>query len=170
MGTSRVQGQVSDSSALQQLSWNPRPSKLADRPVQRTGPGSILFCNSGAEANEALIKLARSHGRRLSDGEEGRHKVVCANIAFHGRTFGGMSATPQEKIQSGFHPMLDGFRFGELNDIDSFEQLVDDSVAAVFIETIQGEGGIFPAESALSEPWHSAMNVGYSSFWMKFSA
>lgn len=143
-----VQGQAATLAHCSNLYGIPGQAKLADRLVQRTGPGSILFCNSGAEANEALIKLARLHGRRLSDGEEGRrYKVVCANNAFHGRTFGGMSATPQEKIQSGFHPMLDGFRFGELNDIDSFEQLVDDSVAAVFIETIQGEGGIFPAES-----------------------
>ena len=143
-----VQGQAATLAHCSNLYGIPGQAKLADRLFQRTGPGSILFCNSGAEANEALIKLARLHGRRLSDGEEGRrYKVVCANNAFHGRTFGGMSATPQEKIQSGFHPMLDGFRFGELNDIDSFEQLVDDSVAAVFIETIQGEGGIFPAES-----------------------
>ena len=125
----------------------PSQQKLADRLVQRAGPGRLLFCNSGAEANEALIKLARLHGQRLSDGQEGkRFKVVCANNAFHGRTFGGMAATPQEKIQGGFRPMLDGFRFGELNDIASFEPLVDDSVAAVFIESIQGEGGIFPAE------------------------
>lgn len=126
----------------------PGQVKLADRLIAQTGPGKILFCNSGAEANEALIKLARLHGRHLCDGEEGRrYQVVCANNAFHGRTFGGMAATPQEKIQSGFHPMLDGFRFGDLNDIDSFDRLIDDSVAAVFIESIQGEGGIFPAEA-----------------------
>ncbi|MGC6455351.1 MAG: aspartate aminotransferase family protein [Coraliomargaritaceae bacterium] len=142
-----VQDQAAQLVHCSNLYGIPGQAKLADRLVQRTDPGKILFCNSGAEANEALIKLARLHGRRLSDGEEGRrYQVVCANNAFHGRTFGGMSATPQEKIQSGFHPMLDGFRFGELNDIDSFERLVDDSVAAVFIESIQGEGGIFPAE------------------------
>jgi len=127
----------------------PGQQRLADRLVERAGPGRVLFCNSGAEANEALLKLARLHGRKLSGGEEGkRYTVVAAQNAFHGRTFGGMAATPQEKIQGGFRPMLDGFKFGELNRIDTFDAAVDDSVAAVFIESIQGEGGIFPAETS----------------------
>jgi len=127
----------------------PAQKRLADRLVERAGPGRVLFCNSGAEANEALIKLARLHGRQESGGGEAkRYTVVCAQNAFHGRTFGGMAATPQEKIQGGFRPMLDGFRFGELNKIETFDALVDDSVAAVFIESIQGEGGIFPAEAS----------------------
>ena len=125
----------------------PGQQKLADRLVEKAGPGRVLFCNSGAESNEALIKLARLHGKKLSDGKEAkRYVVVSAENAFHGRTFGGMAATPQEKIQGGFHPMLEGFRFGQLNKIETFDQLVDDAVAAVFIESIQGEGGIFPAE------------------------
>lgn len=110
--------------------------------------GRTFFCNSGAEANEALLKLARLHGRRLSGGNEGvRYKVICASNAFHGRTFGGMSATPQEKIQGGFRPMLDGFAFGEFNNVDSFDRLMDDSTAAVLVETIQGEAGVLPAEA-----------------------
>jgi acetylornithine aminotransferase/acetylornithine/N-succinyldiaminopimelate aminotransferase len=122
--------------------------KLADRLVAKAGPGRAFFCNSGTEANEALIKLARLHGKK-SCGEEGkRFTVVAANNAFHGRTFGGMAATPQEKIQGGFRPMLAGFKFGELNKIETFDKLVDDSVAAVFIESIQGEGGLFPAEAS----------------------
>lgn len=122
--------------------------ELADRLVAKAGPGRALFCNSGAEANEALIKLARLHGKNVT-GEEGkRYTVVAANNAFHGRTFGGMAATPQEKIQGGFRPMLDGFKFGELNKIESFDKLVDDSVAAVFIESIQGEGGLFTCEDS----------------------
>ena len=125
----------------------PEQKRLADRLLERAGPGRILFCNSGAESNEALIKLARLHGRASSDGKDGaRYGVVCAINAFHGRTFGGMAATPQEKIQGGFRPMLDGFKFGELNKIESFEAAMDDQTAAVFIESIQGEGGVFPAE------------------------
>jgi acetylornithine aminotransferase/acetylornithine/N-succinyldiaminopimelate aminotransferase len=105
----------------------------------------VFFCNSGAEANEALIKLARLHGMGKAGGEEGKcYKVVCANQAFHGRTFGGMSATPQEKIQHGFRPMTPGFVFGELNNLASFETLVDDGTAAILVETIQGEGGVHP--------------------------
>jgi acetylornithine aminotransferase/acetylornithine/N-succinyldiaminopimelate aminotransferase len=103
----------------------------------------VFFCNSGAEANEALIKLARLHGVRKAGGEEGKcYQILCAKSAFHGRTFGGMSATPQEKIQHGFRPLVPGFAFGELNDLGSFEALIDETTAAIFVETIQGEGGI----------------------------
>jgi acetylornithine aminotransferase/acetylornithine/N-succinyldiaminopimelate aminotransferase len=143
-----VQAQAATLTHCSNLYGIPGQQKLADRLVARSGPGRVLFCNSGAEANEALIKLARLHGKKLT-GEEGkRFTVVAANNAFHGRTFGGMGATPQEKIQGGFRPMLEGFKFAELNKIETFDKLVDDSVAAVFIESIQGEGGIFPAEAS----------------------
>ena len=142
-----VQAQAATLTHCSNLFGIPGQQKLADRLVARAGAGRVLFCNSGAEANEAMIKLARLHGKNLA-GEEGkRYTVVAAKNAFHGRTFGGMGATPQEKIQGGFHPMLDGFKFGELNKIETFDQLIDDSVAAVFIESIQGEGGVFPADS-----------------------
>ncbi len=141
-----VQDQAATLAHCSNLYGIPGQKKLADRLVQKAGPGRVLFCNSGAEANEALIKLARLHGKKLSEGEEGkRYVVVSAENAFHGRTFGGMAATPQEKIQGGFRPMLDGFRFAQINKIETFESLIDESVAAVFIESIQGEGGIFPA-------------------------
>ncbi|CAA6691338.1 Acetylornithine aminotransferase (EC [Lentimonas sp. CC19] len=144
-----VQDQAATLTHCSNLYGIPGQQKLADRIIEKAGPGRTLFCNSGAEANEALIKLARLHGRKLSGGEEGkRYTVVAAEHAFHGRTFGGMGATPQEKIQGGFRPMLDGFKFGQLNNIESFDKLVDDTVAAVFIESIQGEGGIFPAEDS----------------------
>lgn len=143
-----VQAQAATLTHCSNLYGIPGQQKLADRLIAKAGPGRALFCNSGAEANEALIKLARLHGKQLT-GEEGkRFTVVAAKNAFHGRTFGGMGATPQEKIQGGFRPMLEGFKFGELNNIESFDQLVDDSVAAVFIESIQGEGGLVPAEAS----------------------
>ncbi|MGJ8640900.1 MAG: aspartate aminotransferase family protein [Opitutaceae bacterium] len=143
-----IQEQAATLTHCSNLYGIPAQQKLADRLVAQAGPGRVLFCNSGAEANEALIKLARLHGKNVC-GEEGkRFTVVAANNAFHGRTFGGMGATPQEKIQGGFHPMLDGFKFGELNNIESFDKLVDDSTAAVFVETIQGEGGLFPCEDS----------------------
>ena len=124
---------------------NPLQGELAKRLVRHAGPGRVFFCNSGAEANEGLLKLARLHGIRKS-GEEGKcYKVLCAKSAFHGRTFGGMSATPQEKIQKGFRPLVPGFEFGEMNNLASFEALIDEQTAAIFVETIQGEGGIHPA-------------------------
>lgn len=123
---------------------NPGYGELARRLVQQAGPGRVYLCNSGTEANEGLIKLARLHGIRKS-GEEGKCiKILCAKNAFHGRTFGGMSATPQEKIQKGFRPLVPGFAFGELNNLQSFADLVDEHTAAIFIETVQGEGGVTP--------------------------
>jgi len=123
---------------------NPLYGEVARRLVRHAGPGRVYLCNSGTEANEGLIKLARLHGVRKS-GAEGRcYKILCAQHAFHGRTFGGMSATPQEKIQKGFRPLLPGFAFGELNNLQSFADLVDEDTAAIFVETVQGEGGIKP--------------------------
>ena len=138
-----VQRQAAELIHTSNLFRNPNQGELAKRLVQRAGPGRVFFCNSGAEANEGLLKLARLHGMRRAGGEEGKiYKVITAKSAFHGRTFGGMSATPQEKIQKGFRPLVPGFAHGELNNLKSFADLVDDQTAAIFIETIQGEGGI----------------------------
>lgn len=140
-----MQRQVGELVHVSNLFRNPNQGELARRIVQRAGPGRAFFCNSGAEADEALLKLARLHGRRLSGGQEAvRYKVICAKNAFHGRMFGGMSATPQEKIQGGFRPLVPGFAFGELNDVESFRALVDEQTAAIFLETIQGEAGVNP--------------------------
>ena len=139
-----VRRQAGELVHVSNLFRNPLQGELARQLVLRAGPGRAFFCNSGAEANEALLKLARLHGMRKS-GEEGRcFKVICAQHAFHGRTFGGMSATPQEKIQKGFRPLVPGFAFGELNDLASFADLIDDQTCAIFVETIQGESGIKP--------------------------
>ncbi|MET0262271.1 MAG: aspartate aminotransferase family protein [Rariglobus sp.] len=141
-----VQRQAGELIHVSNLFRNPNQGELARRLVGYAGPGRVFFCNSGAEANEALLKLARLHGMKRAGGEEGKiYKVICAKNAFHGRTFGGMSATPQEKIQKGFRPLVPGFAFGELNNLASFEELIDDQTAAIFIETIQGESGVNPA-------------------------
>lgn len=125
----------------------PAQAELAEKLCQYAADGKWLFCNSGTEANEALIKLARLYGIRKT-GEEGKcYQVVTAEHGFHGRTFGGMSATPQAKIQKGFAPLLQGFKTARLNDIDSFRAAIDDTTAAVLVETIQGEGGIHVASS-----------------------
>lgn len=137
-----VQRQAAELIHTSNLFRNPNQGELARRLVGHAGPGRVFFCNSGAEADEALLKLARLHGARKA-GEEGRCiKVICAQQAFHGRTFGGMSATPQEKIQHGFRPLLTGFAFGELNDLSSFERQIDRDTAAILVEPIQGESGV----------------------------
>ena len=139
-----IQQQAGELIHTSNLFRNPNQGELARRLVGYAGPGRVFFCNSGGEAYEALIKLARLHGV-VKSGEDGKcFRIIGAQKAFHGRMFGGMSATPQEKIQKGFHPLLPGFSFGELNNLQSFADLVDEDTAAILIESIQGEGGINP--------------------------
>jgi predicted acetylornithine/succinylornithine family transaminase len=106
------------------------------------GDGQVFFCNSGAEANEAAIKLARKFGGR------GRHVVVSALGSFHGRTLGALALTGQPAKHEAFQPMPEGFRYCEFGDISSLEAQIDSTVAAVILESIQGEGGIIPADPA----------------------
>lgn len=119
---------------------NPLQGELAHKLADLIGPGKLFFCNSGAEATETLIKLARLHG-----ASSGRHEVITALNSFHGRTFGGMSATGQEKTQKGYHPLLPGFQYADYNNIDSFRQAITPQTSAILLETVQGEGGILPA-------------------------
>ncbi|MGH7997005.1 MAG: aspartate aminotransferase family protein [Opitutaceae bacterium] len=137
-----VRRQAGELVHVSNLFRNPGQGELARRIVGYAGPGRVFFCNSGTEANEGLLKLARLHGAKKAGAEATRYEVLCARQAFHGRTFGGMSATPQEKIQKGFRPLLPGFQFGTLNDLDSFARLVTEKTTAIFIETIQGESGV----------------------------
>jgi len=121
----------------------PEQGRLAERIVEKAGPGKMLFCNSGAEANETLIKLARLHGQKKAGGQEGKiYKIVTAVGDFHGRTYGAMSATHGEKIRKGFAPLAPGFEFAKFNDLADFEHRMDDQTAAVLIEPIQGESGV----------------------------
>lgn len=142
---SAIQSQAESLIHVSNLYRNENQAKLAAKINELAGGGGkLFFCNSGAEANEALIKLSRLYGKSNS-GEEGKQfKVIVAENAFHGRTFGGMSATPQEKIQGGFRPLVPGFEAAPLNDLQAFADKVDDSTSAIFIETIQGEGGVNP--------------------------
>lgn len=105
------------------------------------GGGQVFFCNSGAEANEAAIKLARKFGGR------GRHKVVSMLDSFHGRTLAALAATGQPAKHEPFQPMPEGFLHVPFNDIAALEKTVDGSVAAVLVETVQGEGGVIPARN-----------------------
>ncbi|MDE0569675.1 MAG: acetylornithine transaminase [Verrucomicrobiales bacterium] len=105
--------------------------------------GKCFFCNSGAEANEGLIKLARKFGQiSLSSTGEPRHEIVSFIGSFHGRTTGVMAATGQEKIRSGFGPLMEGFKHLPFNDVSELINGVSDNTAAILMEPIQGEGGI----------------------------
>ncbi len=115
-------------------------TELAQWLVARSFADRVFFCNSGAEANEAAIKLARKyvHDR----GERNRFKIISMEKSFHGRTMATLSATGQEKIRKGFDPVLSGFRFVPFNDIKALESSIDEETCAVLLEPIQGEGGV----------------------------
>jgi len=142
----RVSEQAAKLVHVSNLYRNEPQGQLAAALGRYCGPGRVIFCNSGAEANEGLLKLARLHGVKKAGSEGACIGVVVAEKAFHGRTFGGMSATPQEKIQKGFRPLLSGFNAVPLNDLAAWDKAIDDkTTAAVLIESIQGEGGVNPA-------------------------
>ena len=102
---------------------------------------AVFICNSGTEANEAAIKFARKSGKVL-DPSGAKHEVVSFNGAFHGRTMGALSATPNPKYQKPFSPMLPGFKYGTYNDVAAINELVTDNTCGVIVEPIQGEGGV----------------------------
>ena len=114
--------------------------RLAAEIVKRIGPGKVFFCNSGAEADEGLFKLARKFGH-----DEGRFEILTATNSFHGRTLAGISATGQDKVKKGFEPMTPGFRHIPYNDLAAARDAISPATVAILIEGIQGEGGITPA-------------------------
>ncbi len=113
---------------------------LARLLVENSFADRVFFCNSGAEANEAALKLARRYSYEKFGAN--RHVIVSMTNSFHGRTMATLSATGQAKIQIGYDPLLSGFRFVPFNDVEALEQAVDASVCAVMLEPIQGEGGV----------------------------
>jgi len=120
--------------------WIEKVTKQANEQI---GPGKVLFCNSGAEANEAMIKFSRLVGKKNA---KEKTTLLVAENGFHGRTIGALSATSSPKYREGFEPLLDGFSFAPLNDLKSFENLVNEQTVGVMLESIQGEGGIRVAE------------------------
>jgi acetylornithine/N-succinyldiaminopimelate aminotransferase len=117
-------------------------AELARRLVGLVGPGKVFFCNSGAEANEGLIKLTRKFG-----SASGRYEILTFQNSFHGRTMAGISATAQEKIKKGFAPLLDGFVHLPFQDLDAVSAAIGPRTVAVLVEPVQGEGGIHVASA-----------------------
>lgn len=118
------------------LYWIENQVKLAKLLVEKSGLGKAFFCNSGAEANEAAIKLARKWGK----GE--KYHIITLKNSFHGRTLGSLAATAQEKYQKPFMPLPEGFSAVPLGDLDALEQAIRPETCAVMLEPIQGESGI----------------------------
>ena len=132
---------------ISNLFESPGQEKLAETLVKDLHLSHAFFCNSGAEANEAAIKLARKH--------TGKHHIIVFEQSFHGRTFGAMSATGQDKVRNGFGPLVSQFTTLPFNDVAALENAIDDSVAAIMLELIQGEGGV----NAVTEEFAQAIQT-----------
>lgn len=115
--------------------------KLSRELIKRSFCGRVFFSNSGAEANECAIKLARKYGLATK-----RYEIIVFENSFHGRTLATLAATGQEKFHRGFEPFPPGFRYARFNDIDSVKNLINRKTVAIMVEPVQGEGGIYPAE------------------------
>jgi acetylornithine aminotransferase/acetylornithine/N-succinyldiaminopimelate aminotransferase len=125
---------------ISNLYYHEPQGRLAQKIVSHLAPGKVFFCNSGAEANEGLYKLARKFGH-----DEGRFEIITALNSFHGRTLAGIAATGQDKVKKGFEPMVPGFVHVPFNDLQAVRAAISPATVAVLIEGVQGEGGVTPA-------------------------
>ena len=135
-----LQEQAAQLVHVSNLFFHPKQAELAAELVKRTGPGKVFFCNSGAEANEAMVKAARKAG-----APQGRFEIITTLNSFHGRTLGMIAASGQERLREGFGPTMPGFVHVPYNDLGAVERAIGPKTAAVLIEGIQGEGGVIPA-------------------------
>lgn len=117
---------------------------LARLLVDHSPADRVFFCNSGAEAIEAAIKMARRHSHNRKGA--GERSIVCLTNSFHGRTLGALSATGQPKYHEGFAPLTPGFKHVPINDLEALRSAMDDEICAVILEPVQGEGGVHPCE------------------------
>ena len=120
-------------------------AELASKLCEKSFSDRVFFANSGAEANEAAIKLARRYFQKK--GEKNRFRIITMLQSFHGRTMATLTATGQDKVKDGFYPLLEGFSHVPFNDFKALENEIDETVCAVMLEPVQGEGGIVPADA-----------------------
>ena len=122
----------------------PQRAELAFKLCQHSFADKVFFCNSGAEANEAAIKIAR--GYFYYKGQSEKNEIITANMSFHGRTMATIAATGQEKFRIPFAPNVPGFKYVDYNDIEAVEAAIDEKTCAVMLELVQGESGVHPAD------------------------
>ncbi|MCA0757571.1 acetylornithine transaminase [Paenibacillus sp. N4] len=122
----------------------PNQAEAAKLITDNSCADAVFFCNSGAEANEAAIKLARRYNQKVLNN--GRYEIITFEQSFHGRTLATLTATGQAKVKEGFAPLPEGFKTIPLNDLSALEAAVSDKTAAIMLEMIQAEGGIFPVD------------------------
>ncbi len=128
---------------------NPLQEEVAQTISNLSFSGKVFFCNSGAEANEAALKLARIYGNKKHNGK--KYKIITMTNSFHGRTFATLSATGQDKVKKGFEPVLDFIKHIPFNDILALKDAIEPETVAVLLEVIQGEGGVIPAKKEYLE-------------------
>jgi len=139
-----IKAQVSQLIHISNLYYHQSQIRLAEKLIKLSFPGGkCFFCNSGAEANEAAIKLCRKHGL---ENLNGANEIISFEKSFHGRTLATLSATGQEKIHKGFYPLVPGFKFARLNDIASVKAKLSSKTCGILIEPVQGEGGVYPGD------------------------
>lgn len=138
--TEAIEAQSKELVHVSNLYYTKPQIELARLLVENSFADRVFFCNSGAEANEAAIKLARRYSKEKHG--KGKHTIISMKGSFHGRTMATLSATGQEKIQIGYDPLLTGFKFVPFNDLAGLEKAIDQTVCAVMLEPIQGEGGV----------------------------
>ena len=139
-----VSEQVATLQHISNLYYSPLQTELSKKLCALTGFDKVFLCNSGAEANECAIKIARKYS--FDKYGKGRQKIVTLVNSFHGRTVTTLAATGQDVFHNFFFPFTEGFEYAEANNIDSVKKCIDNEVCAVFIELIQGEGGVMPLD------------------------
>jgi acetylornithine/N-succinyldiaminopimelate aminotransferase len=122
----------------------PNQEKLAKLLTDNSCADAVFFCSTGAEANEAAIKLARRYSSKVLHSD--RYEIITFNMSFHGRTLATLTATGQDKVKEGFHPLPEGFVYANFNDIESVKSVLSDRTCAIMIEMVQGEGGVLPVD------------------------
>lgn len=142
--TAAIERQVRHLIHTSNLFYTEPQGELARQLVEHSFADKVFFCNSGAEANEAAIKLARSYAHQ--HGGQDRSEIFTMVNSFHGRTLATLTATGQTKVQKGFEPLMPGFRHVPFNDFRTLEEQVSDRTGAIMLELIQGEGGVVVAD------------------------
>ena len=142
--TEAIRRQASTLVHVSNLFYTMPQADLASKLCEKSFADRVFFANSGAEANEAAIKLSRRYFQKK--GEKDRFKIITMEQSFHGRTMATLTATGQDKIKDGFYPLLKGFSHVPFNDIDALKNQIDETVCAIMLEPVQGEGGIIPAD------------------------
>ena len=127
----------------------PQQEEAAQLLTQNCGADAVFFCNSGAEANEAAIKLARRYNQKILGNN--RYEIITFHQSFHGRTLATLTATGQAKVQEGFAPLPEGFRYTPFNDAEALKASIGEHTCAIMLEIVQAEGGVHPIDPAFAK-------------------